>query len=279
LQIERLQNKVEKVAGILNRTNNDWEQTLFISMASCFGIPLNQLPFEMLANSIPVRHLLRIKEDLFRLEAWLFGMAGFLTGTLPSDYYSESLLKEFNIIKPADAREEIPWHLWKFMRLRPGAFPTVRLALLASLIHQSFPLMEKVTQISSKDQVNELLKVRASDYWNTHYLFGKQSPSRIKYTGRTFIDTVIINAIVPVLFAMGQLKNQAEKKERAIHILEDIAAEKNNIIKKWEAHGIEPANAFESQALIQLHNFYCKQKRCLDCRIGYLYLSTNTLQA
>ena len=254
--------------SILERTNNDWEQMLFIALVSCFGIPVNQLPFEMLANAIDARQVIRVREDLFKTEALLFGMAGFLTANFPSDYYSESLLREYMVLKPRIGKEEIPYHLWKFLRLRPGSFPSVRLALLASLLHHKFPLSEVIINIKSKSDLYKILRIRASDYWNTHYQFGKISPSRIKYTGKTFIDTLIINAIVPFLFTVGKLRDQPERVELALKLLEELPVEKIEIINNWSTFGLNAKSAFESQALIQLFNYYCKQKRCLECQIG-----------
>ena len=268
LMIERLHEKHLRMKAILDKTKNDWEQMLFVALLSCFGIPLNQLPFEMLAASVDIRNILRIKEDLFKTEAMLFGAAGFLTANLPSDYYSESLLKEYRALKLRIDKEEIPYHLWKFLRLRPGSFPSLRLALLASLIHFKFPLTEAIAKVKTKKDLYNILRTRASDYWNTHYLFGKTSPSRIKYTGKTFLDILIINAIIPYLFTLGKLRDHADKIELAIKILEEVSVEKNETIKNWRKFGVNAKNAFESQALIQLYNMYCKQRRCLNCQIG-----------
>ncbi|MBN1133144.1 MAG: DUF2851 family protein [Bacteroidales bacterium] len=273
LTTERLHDKYLRMKSVLNRTQNDWEQMLFIFLASCFGIPLNQLPFEMLAGALDIREVMRIRENLFRTEALLFGTAGFLTANLPSDYYTESLLKEYGTLKTTRKTDEVPFHLWKFLRLRPGAFPSVRLALLASLIHLKFPLADATGQIRSKNDLYDLLRVRAGDYWNTHYVPGKISPPRIKYTGNTFIDILIINAIVPYLFTLGKMRNLPEKTELAIYILEEVKKENNDIIKKWSEFGINAENAFESQALIQLYQNYCSQKRCLDCQIGIRLIS------
>jgi hypothetical protein len=57
-------------------------------------------------------------------------------------------------------------------------------------------------------------------------------------------------------------------KTTPLTILQEMHSEFNHIIKKWTIFGIIPGNAFESQALIQLYNGYCKQKRCKECIIG-----------
>jgi len=159
-------------------------------------------------------------------------------------------------------------HLWKFLRLRPASFPTLRLSQFAMLVHQRHPCLESILEAASVAELEQVLKVRASEYWNTHYLFGKCSPESVKFMGHQSILTLIINAVVPFLFTFGRRKDHPGAIRLGSTILQELEAESNHIIKKWAKFGIRPEGAFESQALIQLHNAYCKQKRCLDCQIG-----------
>ncbi len=55
-------------------------------------------------------------------------------------------------------------------------------------------------------------------------------------------------------------------------MLEHVRAEKNNITENWKRIGVAPANAFDSQSLLQLRNAYCKNFRCLECAIGHKIL-------
>ena len=116
--------------------------------------------------------------------------------------------------------------------------------------------------------MEQLLRVKASEYWNTHYVFGKCSPPFVKYMGHQSILTLIINVIVPFLFTIGKTEHDPGTIRRAREILHELEAESNQIIEKWTKFGVKPCNAFESQALLQLYNGYCKQKRCLHCQIG-----------
>ena len=50
--------------------------------------------------------------------------------------------------------------------------------------------------------------------------------------------------------------------------LDEISEENNSITNGFKILGIENKNAFDSQALIQLKNDYCNQKRCLECAVG-----------
>jgi len=162
----------------------------------------------------------------------------------------------------------IPRHMLKFLRLRPPSFPTLRISQFASLIHHRFPLAERILGTASLSEMEQILRAGASEYWTTHYLFGKSSPPLPKFPGEQFIATLLINVIVPFLFSLDKNRKRSSTGIRAGEILLELKAESNHIIKKWEFYGIRARNAIESQALLQLYNVYCKQKRCLDCQIG-----------
>jgi hypothetical protein len=152
--------------------------------------------------------------------------------------------------------------------MRPASFPTLRISQFASLLHTRLPLLEPVLNISSVSEAEKLLKVESSIYWNTHYLFGKCSPESRKALGHQAITTVILNGLVPFLLFFGQTRNHEPAMIIGNKLLQETESESNQIIKNWATFGIVPKGAFESQALIQLHNAYCKQKRCLDCLLG-----------
>jgi hypothetical protein len=268
LQSERLEEKTRRITGLLDRKGQDWEEALYLGLASGFGLPINVLPFEMTASGLPYRLVTRFRDSLADLEALLFGQAGFLPPGNTSGPYASDLFRRYMHHRPSLPGEPVSQHLWKLLRLRPASFPAIRLSQFASLIHRRFPLVEPILEARSLAEIEQLLKVRASEYWNTHYQFGKCSPDFEKYVGHQSILSLIINSIVPFLFAYAQRKNHMGAVIRGTSIMQELEAESNQIIKKWAKFGIKPKGAFESQALIQLHNAYCKQKRCLDCLIG-----------
>jgi len=114
-----------------------------------------------------------------------------------------------------------------------------------------------------------LFKVSASEYWNSHYSFNKESKRKsVKDLGENSINTLIINVIAPFLFVYGQKQNKDFLKNRALEFLEQLPSESNSIISNWKKLGIKCKSAFESQALLQLKNNYCEKKKCLNCQIG-----------
>jgi hypothetical protein len=155
------------------------------------------------------------------------------------------------------------------MRLRPGNFPTVRISQLAALIHRSHGLFSRITEIENLAELKKLFEVQASDYWNSHYSFNKTlTRNSVKELGENSINTLIINVVIPFLFVYGEKQNKEVLKNRSLEFLEQIPSEENSVIEKWKSMGVESRSAFESQALLQLKNKYCEQKKCLNCQIG-----------
>jgi len=276
LMIERLESKTGEILCLLEQNQNNWNETFYQLLARNFGMKTNALPFELLAKSLPLNLLSKHKNDLFQTEALLFGQSGLLNETLLGDDYFLSLRKEYSFLYKKYSLSGIESHLWKFMRMRPINFPTVRIAQLAMLIHHSSALFSQILETENYDELRKLFKVNASEYWNTHYRFNKPSgENRPKTLGETAFNNLVINTIVPMLFVYGDQHNDQSMKDRALLLLEKLDAEENQIIAKWNELGIESHTAFETQALLQLKNNYCEYKKCLDCQLGTKIIATS----
>jgi hypothetical protein len=274
LSIERMECKTRLVYSTLENTINNWEETFYIHLARNFGFNVNSLPFEMLAKSLPVKCLLKHKNNLMQIEALLFGQAGFLNDVFKEDQYYGQLKKEYRYLQRKFMLNPISHSVWRFLRLRPRNFPTIRIAQFAALIYRSTGLFSRIISCESIPQLKQNFEIKTSAYWNNHYIFGKVSEEKPKYIGKHAFQTIVINTIVPVLFAYARYKGREELKERALRFLAEIPAENNGIIRKWAKLGIISKNAFYSQALLQLKNEYCNFKKCLKCRIGSKIITT-----
>ena len=272
LLIERIERKSTTVEKRLIETKFNWEQIFFEELAKCLGLKQNTLPFELVAKSIDFNKLLTHADQLTQLEAILFGQAGFLNEEINHEYY-QSLQKEYQFLKQKFNLNPIDSSLWKFLRLRPANFPTVRLAQLGSLIHHHKRIFSAILNANQLNEVYKLFNVKTSDYWKTHYHCSKHSPQRIKSIGKSKVDTIIINALTPLLFLYSKHKNEEELVEKALNWLNKMKPENNSIVSKWKSLNLPVENAVDSQALLQLKNNYCSFKRCLDCRIGKNILS------
>lgn len=274
LTIERLMYQTEPVSQILKYTKNNWEETLYISIARSFGLRINVLPFELLAKSLPLKILVKHQNNLTQLEALLFGQAGFLE-TSPEDDYIEFLKKEYSYLKKTYQLNSIEKHLWKFLRLRPLNFPTIRLAQFAVMIHKTQKLFSQIQENLNPVYLHELLSHDVSDYWKNHYQPGKISTCMSKKLGHLTVNNIVINSVVPVFFQYSKATGNDNLRQEILDLLYYLPPEKNKIINEWINLGLELQNAAQTQASIQLRNFYCIKKNCLNCQIGN-YLITET---
>lgn len=273
LLIERLERKTQPIVEALANNQNNWEEAFYQQLAYGFGLKVNSQPFEQLAKALPLNILAKHKDSLLSIETLLFGQAGLLNDH-PKDEYEKQLLKEYKFLKSKFKLKPMDAHLWKFARLHPPGFPTIRIAQFANLIYKSMNLFSKMIEAQNIYTIRSLLHAEASEYWNTHYRFGKVSPSRKKLFGEDTKNNLIINVIAPFLFVYAKQKGEPRLTERALDFLDKTEAEKNSIIEKWNSLGVETENAGQTQALLQLKNEYCAKKRCLECSIGSKLLTS-----
>jgi len=274
LLLERLEYKTRNVKALLFQTGNHWEEVFYVTLARNFGFGINGQPFEQLAKSLPLSVLAKHKNDLFQIEALLFGQAGLLSGEFTDDY-PNLLKKEYLFLKQKYELKGLGGSEWKFMRLRPVNFPTIRIAQLASLVHCSSKLFSKIIGNPDVQYLKTLISAETSEYWETHYTFDKGSPPTDKKTGLNSVNEILINTVVPVLFAYAEYSGDEKLKETALEILEKLPPENNNIISGWQMLDMKVDSAFDSQALIQLKKNYCDEKKCLCCSIGHKVLTLN----
>ena len=274
LQVERFEQKARAIAARLERYNNHWEDVFFITLARNFGFGLNGDAFEAWASRLPFRAIDKHRDDLFQVEAFFFGQAGLLDEELPdADGYYLKLQKEFRYLQhkfelsvPMTATQ------WRFLRLRPGNFPHVRLAQLANLYYKERSLFSRIMEADTLEAVRKLLTVTTSPYWEEHFNFRKVSSSRGKQVGKNAQNLIVINTVIPFLYAYGLHKADELLCERATGFLESLKAEDNHIIRHWSGAGLPVSTAADSQALLQLQKEYCDKKDCLRCRFGFEYL-------
>ena len=272
LVAERLIRKSEFIFRLATENKYHWEETLWWLVARNFGIKVNSDAFEAIARSIPITLLAKHKNQIHHLEALLFGQAGLLERDF-QDEYPLLLKREYQFLrKKYDLNPiKIPIH---FLRMRPGSFPTLRLAQLAMLIHQSNHLFSYILEKTNCKEIRELLGVTANDYWLYHYLPDHPSSYKVKRMGSDMIDNIIINTIVPILFAYGTYIKEEKFKEKAVGFLQETSSENNQIIKEYKSIGIVSKSAFDSQMLIELRSNYCNHRNCLKCAVGNWLLKT-----
>jgi hypothetical protein len=267
LVVQRLERKTSFVKEILETSAGDWEEVLYRSLCKYFGGKVNTPGFEALAARLPYLLLHKNRHHPKAVEALLFGVAGFLEADHKDDYFLE-LKTEFSFLRKKYSLEPIPAVTWKFSRMLPAGFPTIRLAQLAAILLKNEKLFSEIKNAASLKDMFAIFDVQIHEYWDTHYHFGKSAEKKKKNPGKDFQDVLLINAVVPVVFNYGKHTGEEQYTEKAIDILEKLKSENNHIVKKWKELGFSAQNAFDSQALIELRKEYCYHKKCLQCAIG-----------
>ncbi len=271
LLIERLETKTKNIYHDLEHTHFAWNEVFYQSIARSFGLKVNAQPFENLAKLLPLKILSKHQHNLRQIEALVFGVAGFLKKQ-NDDKYFKSLQHEYVFLKEKYRLAEMDSSQWKFLRLMPANFPTLRLAQFASLIHRSRQLFTQVIKSKTRNSVRDLFTCNASEFWNTHYGFFESSPVKLKTLGMQTIDILIINSVVPFKFAYGRHQGDEVLVKESMELLYQCKAEKNAIITHWKKLGAPAKNSGQSQALLQLKSEYCNRKNCLRCSIGFKIL-------
>jgi hypothetical protein len=270
--MERLQEKAEAIEEIFRETGNDWEETFYRLLARYFGARVNTDNFERLARALPLKIIRKHADNLIQVEALLYGTAGMLSGELfrdaVEDSYLSDLIREYRVLSKKYSLVPMHGWLWKFHRLRPAGFPTIRISQLAALLSRRNPLFSEIAEAEAISDLRIILDNPSSVYWNDHYSFGKPSGRRSGHAGKETIDILIVNVVVPMLFLFGKKRGNDKHTARAVDILEMLKPESNRIIREWNQIGIVAKSALESQALTVLLNSYCRRRRCIECRIG-----------
>ncbi|MDE1191233.1 MAG: DUF2851 family protein [Arachidicoccus sp.] len=271
LLAERLERKSQEVRELLTFNNQDWSETFWQLLAKNFGAKVNTDIFFDLAKSLPLIILAKNKHQLSTLEALLFGQCGLLQEHQHNDY-ARALQKEYEYLRIKYNLQAVTYKP-KFLRMRPQNFPTVRLAQLAALIYNSNHLFSKILETSNYNGFKEMFESKAGNYWDTHYTLNDMPhEANPKHIGQPTIDIILINTVIPVLFAYGEINQSEMYKEKAMRLLSEIKAENNAIIRSWRSFGVACQSAFDSQALLELKNNYCDKKMCLNCSVGHTVL-------
>lgn len=265
--VERLERKTIEVEKLYRALDGDAAETLYHMLARSFGLKVNAEPFGMLAYALPLRTVQRYRDDALRTEALLFGQAGLLQVDFV-DEYARALQREYAVLARLHDLRPAPVAAWKFGRMRPVNFPTIRIAQLAQVLMRCQGALSDLLQAERVGEIHRLLDVSASDYWTTHYQFDVPAIPKSKRLGRVGADHIIINAIVPVLFALGRIRGDQALADRAMDLLEQLPPEANTVLNGWAELDLNADTAARGQALLELKNTYCSARRCLSCGIG-----------
>ena len=270
---ERLERKTHDIFLLLDAYQTDWNEVFYITLTRNFGFGVNNDVFERLAKSLPLRCIQKQRSSHSQIEAMLFGQAGMLEEE-NDDHYYRLLQREYDFLRHKFSLSPMEDFVFKNLRTRPANFPYLKVSQLAALWVQYDTLFSAILEARSTGEIKKYFRIPPSGYWETHYHFRYASPRKEKTIGENALNILLINTVVPMLFAYGQHNKRPEYCERATRLLESIPPEKNTIVTTFYNAGITVRHAGDSQALIQLKREYCEKKKCLYCRIGFRMLKT-----
>ena len=264
--VKRLERKANVITKELINTKGNWEEVAYQSLMRQMGMKINSEAFYELALIIPYSLIRKYTKSVFKLEALLFGASGLL-GMNSKDEYVLKLKNEYDfLVHKHKMYRGMSLEQWKFLRLRPANFPTLRLAQAAALLADASSLFALF--IENSDTI-KLTNFKVSEYWETHYRFGVLAKKKMPTFGHASLDLLLINVVAPLLTAYGKSIDEPLYVEKALNLLSGLKPEKNKIISKWEEFIPKAVNAGETQGLIELYNENCRSKKCLSCGIGF----------
>lgn len=270
MAVERMAAKAQRVLEWVRKTQGHWQQALFILLGRAFGGPVNGPAFEVIAQNIPVNRLDTYRDAHgLRMEAWMLGMAGLLEHQDTHPHVAW-LQQEFALIRHKHKVRPLPVYSLKYARMRPGSFPDLRLAQWAHLWNDRPDLLQQLLSTGAMEAWMSLLTPQTMpDYWRRHWRID-QDESKLHQAGpgMDMRRSLIINVLLPVIFAFGQAHGDPNKKEQTMDLLAQLPSESNRLIRRWRETGYHSRHASDSQALYHLYHQYCRPRRCLECAIG-----------
>ena len=278
LGYERLYAKADRIIEYNQRFGGDWLATAYVAIARALGFSTNAEPMERLAFATPLRALLKHRTELPMVEALLLGQAGFLpdsdVGLAPEDAaYVDTLRQHYHFLR-AKYGLTSPGDLgWKMARMRPANSPLRRIAALVAMIADGFEFGRQFIHIDTDADARRLLDVHLYGYWVNHFSIGHGSAYAPTAFSADTVTRLIINAVVPLLYAYGTTVGSDDCCNTAVALLEEQAPESNSVVQIFTSAGVPCPNAFTSQALIQLRRAYCEPRKCLYCRLGHRILA------
>ena len=267
LFIKRFEAKSAVITDELKRSGNDWEATLFRLLMKNFGLKVNADAFYNVASSLDFPIIRKTRHDILELEALLFGASGLLSVDDVNDEYLMTQKGRYAYLKRKYQLRDYEGIRPVFFRLRPVNFPTIRISQLANLYATHPNLFSLILKAQSKKELHKIFNVGVSDYWKTHYTFGKRSGTTLKKLSSNFVDLLLINTVAPLKFCFARFNGRND--DNVMHeLLFSIKPEKNSVIQEYEALSVPAGSAAESQSLLQLYHHYCTANKCLDCAVG-----------
>lgn len=264
---QRLLDKVNYIKKLFLHYRKDWERLTFALLLRNFGQGVNTASFLSIAEAIDYRIVGRLQGKPFQLESLLMGMAGLLDSLPKGDAYAIAMQQEYAFLRSKYNLVSESIEKPEFMGVRPSGFPTIRLSQFAVFYARSHKIFHKLISIDELSAFYELFDTGTSEYWTTHYNFGRSSRGRKKMISSSLINSIVANTILPLKKFHALEYGRVNSAELPM-LARQMKAEDNGVLRNYKMLGFPVRDALDSQSLVYLNKTYCERNRCLECAIG-----------
>lgn len=267
LLFERLERKMRTLEALRADAGGDWNETFYLLYFRTLADRENKAAYLDLAHRLPYRFLRRERLTPHAVEAMLLGTSGLLDRYRGDDYLF-GLAREYDHFRAKYGLQPMAPEAWRLQELRPANHPVLRLAQAAEFFRQDELLMDRTMACRTEQDIRRLFCIEAAPYWQTHALSRAAADDRPKRIGRFKAHILGINLVAVLQFAYGSHLGKEALRDGALALLEKLPPEENRYMRGWQAAGLRPRDAFESQALLQLSTEHCARGGCRDCPVA-----------
>jgi hypothetical protein len=272
------------------RKSKGWEQVLYEYVFVALGYSKNKEPMLKLAKILPLNKISKFivdsrENDIITIQSILYGCGGFLFDLRVKDEYTNRIKNIWAEIKDVLRAGQIDRAKWKFFRLRPQNFPTIRVAYGAQIIlklindgllkHIILSFQNENFQVNTcRKQLQELFAPGEDEYWLTHYDFGKKKKRESRLIGAERINDIITNVIIPLVYYYSIIFRNDILTHNVLYFYKNLRIHPVNSVlgvisdQVLQGRGIKINSPAMEQGAVQLYNFYCTRERCGECVIG-----------
>ena len=216
--IGKLFGQIQTWTQELTNHKGDMESLFQLCVFRVFGEDKNVEAFELLAKKVPSILVRRQRTNVTDIEAILFGQAALLP-EIPVDAYSADLLWRYVNFRQKHNLEPMYNQAWKFIRMRPIEFPTIRIAQLAMVLHKNEEFYSKCMK-GTTDDLCAMVSQCASDYWDDHFRFGVYSANHSKNMEEQLVES-LCETMLQLRYFLGSTLQDEYLMESAIDALHE----------------------------------------------------------
>ena len=167
--------------------------------------------------------------------------------------------------------------------MRPHNFTTIRIACGARLLHKILFdefISKFINWVDVETKFNKLLIdirsafiIKSDGYWQTHYIFDKEAPSKINlFVGASRGDEIVVNVLLPFLQVYFEVFENQSKINKVLNAYYLFTQKGRNKIVNDVASALNLTNQISrsifAQGMIELYRNHCSKNKCKQCKIG-----------